>query len=106
MDAWRPVWSAYEGPDEDAALSDQATLPLRSARAAAAVGTAGPELSVVAPTFNESSNVARLVEKLDAALAGVAWEVIFVDDNSPDGTAALVKAIAVRDARVRCLRRV
>ncbi len=106
MHAWRPAWSAYVSRDEDDSLSDQAILPLRSARAAAVLGTAGPELSVVAPTFNESSNVARLVEKLDAALAGVAWEVIFVDDNSPDGTAALVKQIAARDARVRCLRRV
>jgi dolichol-phosphate mannosyltransferase len=66
----------------------------------------GPELSVVAPTFNERANVERLVEKLAAALAGVAWEVIFVDDDSPDGTAALVKEIAARDARVRGIRRV
>ena len=66
----------------------------------------GPELSVVAPTFNERANVERLVEKLAATLAGVAWEVIFVDDDSPDGTAALVKEIAGRDARVRGIRRV
>jgi dolichol-phosphate mannosyltransferase len=82
----------------------------RSAAAAAPPAAApearGPELSVVAPTFNESANVARLVEKLDAALAGIAWEVIFVDDNSPDGTAELVKQIALGDTRVRCLRRV
>jgi dolichol-phosphate mannosyltransferase len=64
------------------------------------------ELTVVAPTFNERANVARLVEKLDAALRGVAWEVIFVDDDSPDGTCAAVKEIAAVDARVRCLRRV
>jgi dolichol-phosphate mannosyltransferase len=64
------------------------------------------ELTVVAPTFNERANVARLVEKLAAALAGVRWEVIFVDDNSPDGTAEAVKAIAAGDPRVRCLRRV
>jgi dolichol-phosphate mannosyltransferase len=95
-----------KAPDEKPPLSDQAILPLRSAHKAAAVGTAGPELSVVAPTFNERANVARLVEKLDAALAGIDWEVIFVDDNSPDGTAALVKQLAARDARVRCLRRV
>ena len=61
---------------------------------------------MVAPTFNERANVERLIAKLDAALAGVAWEVIFVDDNSPDGTAALVKEIAARDRRVRCLKRV
>jgi dolichol-phosphate mannosyltransferase len=70
------------------------------------VTTAGPELSVVAPTFNERANVERLIEKLEAALAGVRWEVIFVDDDSPDGTAAAVKQIAALDARVRCLRRV
>ena len=37
---------------------------------------------------------------------GIAWEAIFVDDNSPDGTAAAVKEIAAADPRVRCLRRV
>jgi dolichol-phosphate mannosyltransferase len=74
------------------------------ARPQAAASTV--ELTVVAPTFNERGNVARLVEKLDAALRGVAWEVIFVDDDSPDGTAELVKQIAATDPRVRCLRRV
>jgi dolichol-phosphate mannosyltransferase len=64
------------------------------------------ELSIVLPTFKERDNVAELVRRLDAALAGVAWEAIFVDDNSPDGTAEAAKAIAARDARVRCLRRV
>ena len=64
------------------------------------------ELSVVVPTFRERGNVAELTRRLDAALAGVAWEAIFVDDNSPDGTAAAVKEIAARDSRVRCLRRV
>jgi dolichol-phosphate mannosyltransferase len=91
---------------EDPVLSDQAILPVRPARKAVPAETTGPELTVVAPTFNERGNVARLVEKLDAALTGVAWEVIFVDDDSPDGTAALVKQIAARDTRVRCLRRV
>jgi len=64
------------------------------------------ELSVVVPTFRERGNVAELARRLDAALAGVAWEAIFVDDNSPDGTAAAVKEIAARDPRIRCLRRV
>jgi dolichol-phosphate mannosyltransferase len=61
---------------------------------------------VVAPTFNERANVEKLVGKLAQTLAGVAWEVIFVDDDSPDGTAQLVKEIAARDGRVRCIRRV
>jgi dolichol-phosphate mannosyltransferase len=64
------------------------------------------QLSVVVPTFKERGNVAELVRRLDAALPGIAWEAIFVDDNSPDGTAAAVKEIAAQDPRVRCLRRV
>ena len=73
---------------------------------AAKARQAGAELTVVTPTFNERANVARLVDKLDTALAGIAWEVIFVDDDSPDGTAGAVKDLAGRDPRVRCLRRV
>jgi dolichol-phosphate mannosyltransferase len=64
------------------------------------------ELSVVLPTFKERDNVAELVRRLDKALAGIQWEAIFVDDNSPDGTAAEVKRIAALDPRVRCIRRV
>jgi dolichol-phosphate mannosyltransferase len=64
------------------------------------------ELSIVVPTFKESGNIATLVERLDAALEGVGWEVIFVDDDSPDGTHEVVKRLAAADSRVRCLRRV
>lgn len=64
------------------------------------------QLSVIVPTFNERDNVVTLVTRLDAALAGVAWEVIFVDDNSPDGTSEVVRALAQTDSRVRCIRRV
>ena len=78
----------------------------RGPKIAPVATAAGPGLSVVAPTFNERANVERLVDKLEAALAGVCWEVIFVDDDSPDGTADAVKAIAAGDSRVRCLRRV
>ena len=65
-----------------------------------------PDLSIVVPTFKERGNVAELVRRLDVALAGIGWEAIFVDDNSPDGTAEAVKAIAAADPRVRCIRRV
>lgn len=65
-----------------------------------------PELSIIVPTFRERGNVAELVRRLDAALGAIRWEAIFVDDNSPDGTAEAVKAIAGRDPRVRCIRRV
>ncbi|WP_315831710.1 glycosyltransferase family 2 protein [Bradyrhizobium prioriisuperbiae] len=64
------------------------------------------QLSVIVPTFNERDNVTKLFQKLEATLAGVAWEVIFVDDNSPDGTWDVVRGLAERDTRVRCLRRI
>lgn len=64
------------------------------------------QLSVVVPTFNERGNVATLVQRLDAALKGIAWEVIFVDDNSPDGTTDAVRELARTDTRVRCIRRI
>ena len=62
---------------------------------------AGPdtlEIAVVIPTFNEKANVAALIDKLDQALAGRRWEAIFVDDDSPDGTAEHVAAVALPGA--------
>jgi len=67
---------------------------------------AAPELSVVIPTFNESGNLPVLVERLDKTLRGIDWEAIVVDDNSPDGTADVVRQIGARDARIRCIRRI
>lgn len=88
-------------------MTQIASLPQRQAQPRRAQGVAFvPELSVVIPTFKERGNIPVLVRRLDAALAGLAWEVIFVDDDSPDGTADVVKAIAAEDGRVRCLRRV
>lgn len=65
-----------------------------------------PQLSVVVPTFNERDNVTALYRQLQTALTGVAWEVIFVDDNSPDGTWDVVGTLAQADSRVRCIRRI
>jgi dolichol-phosphate mannosyltransferase len=66
----------------------------------------GPELCVVVPTFNESDNVEILMERLDRVLRGIDWEVVFVDDDSPDGTTRRVRALAQRDRRARCIRRI
>src|ERR1700758_2422924 len=52
-----------------------------------------PELTVVVPTFNERDNIPRLIDLLKLALAQIAWELIIVDDNSPDGTAEVAKRI-------------
>jgi len=50
-----------------------------------AVAAGAPDLSVIVPTFNERDNVLVLFQRLAEALDGVAWEAIFVDDDSPDG---------------------
>jgi dolichol-phosphate mannosyltransferase len=65
-----------------------------------------PQLSVVVPTFNERDNVTVLYRRLEATLAGIPWEVVFVDDNSPDGTWEVVRGLARQDPRVRCIRRI
>jgi dolichol-phosphate mannosyltransferase len=65
-----------------------------------------PELAVVIPTFQESDNVAELVRRVGLVLDGIDWELIFVDDDSPDGTADRVRALARADARVRVLQRI
>lgn len=80
---------------------------LQTASASASAAAVRPlDLAVVIPTFNEAANVPRLIAKLDAALAGLAWEAIFVDDDSPDGTADAARAIGAVDPRVRVLQRI
>lgn len=64
-----------------------------------------PELSVIVPTYRECANVEPLARALDTALAGVDYEIIFVDDDSPDGTAEAARELAQRDARVRVVQR-
>src|SRR5262245_54110052 len=64
------------------------------------------ELVVVIPTFNERDNVNPLLGRLEATLQGIHWKVIFVDDDSPDGTAEHVRQIALRNPHVRVLKRI
>ncbi len=64
------------------------------------------QIAVVLPTFNERENVAEVIARLSVALAGLDWELIFVDDDSPDGTAEMVSAFALEDRRIRLIRRI
>jgi dolichol-phosphate mannosyltransferase len=66
----------------------------------------GPELSVVIPTFKERENIREVVKSLDACMDGIHWEVIFVDDDSPDSTAGAVGELGRRDHRVRIVHRI
>jgi dolichol-phosphate mannosyltransferase len=64
------------------------------------------ELTIVVPTFNERDNVRLLVDRLNTVLGVIDWEIIFVDDDSPDGTAACIRDIAQAHGHVRCIRRI
>ena len=64
------------------------------------------ELVVVVPTFNERENVGPLLERLNTALTDIRWEAIFVDDDSPDGTADLLREIAQSSGNVRVIQRI
>jgi dolichol-phosphate mannosyltransferase len=65
-----------------------------------------PILTVVVPTFNERDNVAELVNRIDRALKGIAWEAVFVDDDSCDGTIAELIRLSRTDHRVRFIQRI
>jgi dolichol-phosphate mannosyltransferase len=89
----------HHGPLEpylDDTIPSRAPAPLRT----------GPELAVIVPTFNERDNIAELIRRLAECLGDRSWEVVFVDDDSPDGTADVVREHAHADSRVRCLRRI
>ncbi len=64
-----------------------------------------PELSLVVPTYNERGNIAPLIDQLRAALGALAYEIIVVDDASPDGTGSAVQSLADEDPRLRLIER-
>ena len=65
-----------------------------------------PSLSIIIPTYNESGNVGAIITSIEAALPAGDWEILIVDDDSPDGTSALARSLAEKDTRVRCIRRI
>ncbi len=51
-------------------------------------------ISLIIPTYNERDNITPLLKRLERALAGYNYEVVFIDDNSADGTAEVATSLA------------
>ena len=64
------------------------------------------ELAIIIPTFNERDNIAAISEDIEDALPDVSWEVVFVVDDSSDGTGSVLHSVCRNDLRVRALRRI
>jgi dolichol-phosphate mannosyltransferase len=87
-------------------LADQAELAAAEMSAEERAVVPGAELTLVVPTRNERDNIVPLVDRLCQVLDGIAWEVVFADDDSTDGTIAEIRRLAQRDRRVRLLHRI
>ena len=81
----------YSGRAKDTRIQAEHPLPL--------------ELTLVVPTLNERGNIDPLLAAIEAALDGLRWELIFVDDASSDGTPERIHEIAQLDRRIRLIRR-
>ena len=65
-----------------------------------------PTLSIVIPTYNEKDNIFKILEKLKKVLKSITHEIIFVDDNSPDGTSAVIKDCIKKSSKIRLIHRI
>lgn len=63
-------------------------------------------LSLVIPTYCERNNVGSLIERIQTVLSKIRYEIIVVDDNSPDGTWQFVGGLSEKDSRIRLVKRV
>jgi dolichol-phosphate mannosyltransferase len=89
-----------------ATASDDIALSERKALADSYAAGPALELAVVIPTYNEIENVPLVLSAVEQALRGIEWEIVFVDDNSPDKTADRLRALALTNRRIRVLERI
>jgi dolichol-phosphate mannosyltransferase len=96
------------GPTKSA-TPERSAEPCSSCRTSPVIDnnpTPSPELTVVVPTLNEVGNVEALYRAVADSLNDTDWEILFVDDDSTDGTLGIVRSLAHVDRRVRCIRRI
>lgn len=86
-------------------LKKMSNGPIQEASVALPTNFRPPQLAVIVPSYNERGNIELLYEKVALALGDTAWEMIVVDDNSPDGTADVVNELSRVYANIRCVRR-
>lgn len=60
-------------------------------------------ISIVIPTYNERENIAGLINTIGIVLERTSYEIIIVDDKSPDGTARVVRGLVRENPRIRLL---
>jgi glycosyltransferase involved in cell wall biosynthesis len=63
-----------------------------------------PSLSLVVPVYNEEENLSILADRLREAVQGRDYEILFIDDGSTDKSFEVIRALAQKDQRVRCIR--
>jgi dolichol-phosphate mannosyltransferase len=95
------AWDGFEGRMENELLGE-----LKLIRSMRSTRQRSPEVTVIIPTLNERENAPFIVAWLETTFSHIEWEVIFVDDDSSDGTADVVREIAQRKPQVRCLQRI
>src|ERR1700744_1075903 len=83
------------------ALHELASNELLATKPAAAL-----DFAIVLPTYNERENIPLIIARLTQVLDGLQWEAIFVDDDSPDGTAEVISIFARQNPRIRLIHRI
>lgn len=63
------------------------------------------EISIILPTYNEADNIVEMIRSVDDAVSGYDAEILVVDDDSPDGTSAIVTQALDRFPRLRLITR-
>lgn len=64
------------------------------------------DLTIIIPTYNECQNIPAIIDVIESALTGHSWQILFVDDDSPDGTAELIEEISKNKDYIRCMKRI